>query len=469
MDTWECIYTRRSERRFKGENGRKIPGYHVELILDAARHAFQIEGIPQWRLLFIRDQDTKNLLAEFAEEVAHMIFGQSYEIFSGHLWYLPEERRPAIAEYTQTGELWKYPIESDFIVIPCITKGAWFDSRVPYMEQSTAVGGMAIQNMWLMANKLGWGAGCNAMPLNDIRRRELFSAFTGVPMSWQMCAAYCFGDRTSARSVGPSRASLEGIAFSEHWGNRYIRNGFREGNSPIEIPTKDIEDTIQSVRNCYKFDANVDVEDWKLEKMLHCGIWSPNPENLNHWRHIVIRDQKIKEFVAECTKEAFIQEYTNSYEQTRAHLPQLNEDEIIQFIEWMMKEGWKYPQECSAIILTTFAKDWVEYPHIAGTLPGGIDYVWSTATGCGIQNMRLAATALGLETQINLYPIGEFRRHEQLVTKVGIPWTWVPLTILCVGEKGDAPDFVSEQRVVPPTRNLVFDEHWGVHHEPLDA
>ncbi|MHA1265970.1 MAG: nitroreductase family protein [Candidatus Helarchaeota archaeon] len=468
MNVWECIYTRRSERRFKGERGRKIPGKDIEEILDAARYAFHIENVPQWRFLLIKDQDTKNLLANFAQEVAHMIFGKSYEIFSGHLWYLPVERRPTIAEYTQTGELWKYPIEADFVVIPCITKGAWFDSRVPYMEQATAVGGMAIQNMWLTAHKLGWGAGCNAMPLNDIRRRELFSTFTGVPMSWQMCAAYCFGDRTSARVVGPSRASLEGIAFLEHWGNRFVRSGFHTDLSEIVIPTKDITATIKGVRNCYKFAVDVKVEDWKLEKMIHCGIWSPNPENLNHWRHIVIRDQKTKEFVAQCTKEAYIQEYKASFEQTVAHHPHIPRDQIIEFTEWMLEEGWKYPLECDALILTTFAKDWVEYPHIAGTLPGGIDYIWSTATGCGIQNMRLAAHALGLETQINLYPIAEFRRNEQLVTHLGIPWSWVPLTLLCVGEAGDAPDFITKPRPIPPIENLVFDEHWGIRHQSLD-
>ena len=202
--------------------------------------------------------------------------------------------------------------------------------------------------------------------------------------------------------------------------------------------------------------------------MLHCGIWSPNPENLNHWRHIVIRDPKIKEFIANCTKEAYIQEYTHSFEQTRMHHHHLSDDEVLQYIEWMMEEGWKYPMECDAIILTTFAKDWVEYAHIAGTLPGGIDYIWSTATGCGIQNMRLVAEALGLESQINLYPIAEFRRNEQLMTKLGIPWSWVPLTALCVGEAGDAPDYITKRRPVPPIKNLVFDENWGISHTPLD-
>ncbi|NVM28487.1 MAG: nitroreductase family protein [Candidatus Helarchaeota archaeon] len=467
MNIWECIYTRRSERRFKGDKGRKIPAKEVEEILDAARYAFQIEGIPQWRFLLIFDQDTKNLLAEFAQEVAHMIFGISYEIFGGHIWYLPEDRRPTIAEYTQTGELWKYPIEADFVVIPCITKGAWFDSRVPYMEQSTAVGGMAIQNMWLTANKLGWGAGCNAMPLNDLRRRELFSTFTGVPMSWQMCAAYCFGDKVSARSVGPSRASLEGIAFNEHWGNRFVRSGFRTESSEIVIPTKDVTETIKGVHNCYKFAAGAEVEDWKLEKMLHCGIWSPNPENLNHWRHIVIRDEKTKQYVADCTKEAYVLEHKSSFEKTKNHLPHLSEDQVIEYVEWMMEEGWKYPLECDAIILTTFAKDWVEYAHIGGTLPGGIDYIWSTATGCGIQNMRLAAQALGLETQINLYSIAEFRRNEGLVSQLGIPGSWVPLTMLCVGEAGDAPDFITKKRPKPPVKDVVFDEFWGIRHTPL--
>ncbi|NVM04273.1 MAG: nitroreductase family protein [Candidatus Helarchaeota archaeon] len=465
MDVWECIYTRRSERRFKGEKGKEIPNKDVEKILDSARYAYNISGVPQWRFLLIKDQETKNLLAEFAQEVAHMIFGSSFEVFAGHVWYLPEDRRVGIAEYTQTGELWRYPIESSFIIIPCVTKGAWFDSRLPYMEQSTAIAGMAIQNMWLTAHKLGWGAGCNAMPLNDIRRREIFSAYTGAPMSWQMCAAYCFGDRASARSVGPSRLSLEGVAFSEHWGNRYIRHAFRDDLSELLIPTKNIDDAIKGVKNCYSFNPGAKIPDWKIEKMLHAGIWSPNPENLNHWRHIIIRDEDTKKFLAENTKEAFKILYGGSLETTIAHHPHIPRENIIEFSEWMQKNGWKYMLDADAIILTTFAKDWTEYPHVAGTLPGGIDYIWSTATGTAIQNLRLAANTLGLETQVDLYSIGEFRRREMLVAHLGLPDTWVPLMCLAVGEVGDAPDLIKMERPKFPVKNLVFDEAWGIAHE----
>jgi len=466
MDVWECLYTRRSERRFKGDKGKQIPNKDIEEILESATYAYNIfSGVPQWRFLLIKDQDTKNLLAEFAQEVAHMIFGSSFEIFSGHLWYIPENARLGIAEYTQTGELWKYPIESSFVIIPCVTKGAWFDEKTPYMEQSTAVAGMAIQNMWLTAHKLGWGAGCNAMPLNDVRRREIFSDYTGVPLSWQMCAAYCFGDRTSARTVGPSRCSLEGAAFSEHWGNRYIRYAFRDESSELLIPTKKIEDAIKGVQDCFCFNPGAKVPDWKIEKMIHTAIWSPNPENLNHWRFIIIRDEDTKKFMAENTKETFRLVYGKDLEMTRAHNPHIPDDRIIEFAEWMLEDGWKYIIDADAIILTTFAKDWNEYPHIAGTLPGGIDYIWSTATGTAIQNMRIAANALGLETQIDLYSIGEFRRREQLIAHLGLPDTWVPLMCLCVGEEGDAPDIIKMQRPKSPVKNLVFDEHWGIPHE----
>lgn len=467
MDVWECIYTRRSERRFKGEEGKQIPGKDIETILDAARHAYGINDVPQWRFLLIRDQDTKNLIANFAQEVAHMIFGSSYEVFSGHIWYIPERSRLAIAEYTQTGELWKYPIESSFVIIPCITKGAWFEVRTPYFDQSAAATGMAIQNMWLTAHNLGWGAGCNAMPLNDIRRREIFSAYTGVPLSWQMAAAYCFGDRTSARHVGPSRSSLEGIAFSEHWGVRYIRKAFLEEVEEISVPKKDIMDTIKGVGHCYKFDDSRKVPDWMIEKMIHAAIWTPNPENLNHWRHIIIKDEKTKQFLAESTKEGFKLYYGRSFEELRDHHPHIHEDKLLEYAEWMLEEGWKYPLEADSVILTIFAKDWTEYPHIAGTLPGGTDYIWSTATGTAIQTLRLAANALGLETQIDLYTVGEFRKTDMLITKLGIPDSWIPLTMLAVGYKGDAPDVVQMERPKFPTKNLVFDEVWGIPHETL--
>ncbi|NVM53063.1 MAG: hypothetical protein HWN66_05125, partial [Candidatus Helarchaeota archaeon] len=69
--------------------------------------------------------------------------------------------------------------------------------------------------------------------------------------------------------------------------------------------------------------------------------------------------------------------------------------------------------------------------------------------------------------QINLYSIAEFRRNEGLVSQLGIPGSWVPLTMLCVGEAGDAPDFITKKRPKPPVKDVVFDEFWGIRHTPL--
>ena len=104
-DTFQCIYERRSTRTFI--KGKKIPDDVLGKILDSARYAPTTPtGDYPWRLLVVRDQDTKLLIANCAQEITRVVFGGSYEMFSEHLWYMPRDTRLRVAEYTTSGELW---------------------------------------------------------------------------------------------------------------------------------------------------------------------------------------------------------------------------------------------------------------------------------------------------------------------------------------------------------------------------
>jgi nitroreductase len=465
MRVWDAIYTRRSERKFVP--GKEIPEADMEKILDATRYAWSPFGAPAYRHLLIKDEETKTLIAEFAKEVAHRIFGQSYEIFRGHLWYLPGERVPEIAEYSQTGELWTYPQDCSFVVIPLMTKGSFTDGLFYGIEDiCTLSAGMALENMWLVAHSLGWGSACNAMPLNDIRRREIFYEYCGIPSSWQSMGAFSVGHRAARRASGPSRATVEGIAFEEMWGARYVRRGLRKneesGSAPTKIPDAELDVVMKELASeIYKFDAERSVEFWKIEKMVDAARWAPNPENLNHWRHIIIRDEKTKDFIAQSTREG-LKAMSKSVEDLSAHFYFVPEEDRVAFIEYLIDEGWKFAKECDTIVLTTFARQWAEYAHSVGIIPDRIDYIWASATGCGIQNMRLAAKTLGLDTIMNIFPIGEMRRADVLCTMLGIPQTWVPVSMLHVGYASKKDAWKKVQRPLPSLDALVFDEYWGV-------
>jgi nitroreductase len=76
------VRSRRSIRHF---TGKRIPDEHLELILEAARHAPSPENMLSIRLVVIRDdQEMKEFLADIAQENAQKVFGSSpFELTSG--------------------------------------------------------------------------------------------------------------------------------------------------------------------------------------------------------------------------------------------------------------------------------------------------------------------------------------------------------------------------------------------------
>lgn len=469
MDLWEAIYGRRSIRRFKtDENKRPLPveDEKVEIILESSRWAPSTRNIQPWRFILIKSDAMRHLLADFGREMAHLIFGASAQIFFGHLWYVPKDRWTGIAEYTQTGVLWEYPKEANFIIVPCFNKGAWMDSyaTVGSQDQGWPMScGMALQNMWLTIYSLGLGAGFNAMPLSDARRRELFSELMNIPPSWVPLGAFAVGTPEYARMLGPSRASFEGLVFKEQWGERWTRMGFDESYEVGEIPAMNLSEAIHKRRSIRKFKQGAEVPRWKLEKILDVIKWCPNPENLNHFRFIIVQNEATKNMITEFNREFHDLAYRmGQFQITNGHLEALGipKEDRLEHLEELRKVGWKYPNECDTIIIPCYSRtSWFEYP---GSIAGGIDHIWAAATGAGLQNMWLATHALGLGGAFNVFPMSDIRRQEILCDHIGIPRSWEPLGAFCIG--------VPDENPKPPRRfplsTLVFDEMWGNNYKP---
>jgi len=67
LQSMRWIRERRSIREFTGE---KIPDEHIEMILEAARHAPSPENMLMMRFVVIRDdQEMKEFLADIAQEM----------------------------------------------------------------------------------------------------------------------------------------------------------------------------------------------------------------------------------------------------------------------------------------------------------------------------------------------------------------------------------------------------------------
>jgi len=227
MELLEAIKTRRSVREFTGQ---RIPDEHIEMILDAARYAPSPENLQMWRYIVIReDQEVKDLIAEVSVEFARLVFGgQPYELTGGRLWYLPDHSRPAAFENMRDGGIFRFPKYADTVIVGFSTE-SFHDAYFSYdlhLFGSVAVG-MGMLQMWLMAHSLGYGCCWTSLPITDKRHAEMICDKLGVPRTWEPIGMLCIGVPKEKRMLGPSRFPLEGVVYSERWGNPYRRIAFR--------------------------------------------------------------------------------------------------------------------------------------------------------------------------------------------------------------------------------------------------
>ncbi|TFG26726.1 nitroreductase family protein, partial [Candidatus Thorarchaeota archaeon] len=116
LESLKWIRERRSIREFTGE---RIPDEHIELILEAARHAPSPENMLMVRFVVIRDdQEMKEFLADIAQEMAQTAFGGApFELTSGRNWFIGDPHRAAVYARLRDGELFRYPEKSDAVIL----------------------------------------------------------------------------------------------------------------------------------------------------------------------------------------------------------------------------------------------------------------------------------------------------------------------------------------------------------------
>lgn len=460
MNAFEAIYDRRSARTFDPE--KKIPPATMEKILDTACLASSTpDGTWPWKLIVVRDKATKALIADCAEETARLIFGGSYQIFSEHMWYMPQATRLRVAENTTSGDLWRYPIDADVVVIPVLSRGGWrpgLASLLPHREQLAPYLGFASENMWLAATAFGVGAGFNAMPMQDVRRREVVGEFLGIPPSWEMNGAFAFGYSPSARSGGPSRAPLEGIVFNETWGSSYKRLAFTEDLSGLKMPDAPLFDTMANL-NLVKSFAPGKVAQWKIERIIDTGVWGPTPENAKNWRFIIVRDAESKQFLRDMVSERSHTPFLyNDAEMQHARFWYLGQSERMAKVEESFEEGiggW-YPEADTLIVAVSALHNWLEMPHAEYT-SAARNPNYPLSTGCSVQNMMIAGSALGVGLNFDPTPISDPRDKETFCNYFCIPPSWQPIGVLSLGLRGKPVDRPPQ----PALESVAFEEYWG--------
>jgi nitroreductase len=462
MKTFEAIYGRRSIREFA--RNEQIPESNFERIIRAAGHC-PSDPIGQypWRLILIRDdQGTKDLLADCAKEVAQMVFGTSYEAFGpGHLWYISEDHRLAVAETRITGELWEYPRDADAVFVPVVSKGAWTDTLASYTGKGEYVAqhlGFAVQNMWLTGHSYGVGAGYSGMPSLDVRRREQIAEFLGIPPSWEMTGAFCFGFPSRPRHFGPSRPPIDSVTFSEYWGNCYVREALSEEMPRgMELPVTELEDAIENLNFVEGFE-DADVPQWMVEKVVDAAMWGPVPENSKNWRFIIVRDKDAKRFLSEIVNEKKHEPgFFNSPEHLYGRLQYLPESDRVERMEEFFEAdlgGW-LAQADVLIVVVNNDMAWGDSPGMG--IPGPPPLL-AISAGCCIQNSLIAASALGLGINYDVLAGGAAKTRQLVLDYFGVPASsWYPQGIIGLGKPGKklrAPPR-------PSLESLVYSECWG--------
>jgi len=172
----------------------------------------------------------KDLIAELSMEMAREVFGaQPYELTQGRLWYLPDHLRPTAFEGIRDGSLFAYPKNADTIVIGCASE-SFHDSHLFYalhLFGSVSVA-MGLLQMWLVAHSMGYGVGWMSLAISDARYKEMICERLGIPRTWEPIGILCIGVPEEKRMLGPSRFPMEGVMYSERWGNPYTRVAFRQ-------------------------------------------------------------------------------------------------------------------------------------------------------------------------------------------------------------------------------------------------
>ena len=459
MNTFEAIYERRATRNF--EKGKEVPEETWGKIIDACRYALPSPTMDfPWRMLVVRDQDIKTMVANYAQEITKGAFGSSYELFRQHVWYQSDSTALRVAEYVTTGELWRYPEDAHVVVFPCLSRG---DSGISHSvvlrwkEQTSPYLGFAAMNMWLVATALGIGAGYNAIPLSDGRRRDELQTVLGIPPSWEATGAFSFGIGSRTRLSGPSRGAFEALVFSEYWGNPWVRLAYRQGNyPPIPSPDKDLLAVVKNPRFVRNFRPGK-IDEWMLEKVLTTAHWGPSPENFKQWRFIVIRERAGIDFIKHIVEEWKHAPWTyNSPEWLTSQLWYLKEEERLGKADDRREKLGEWYDNADTLVIPMTSTGWrdAEYTGRRGAWPHTAGHI---ATGCGIQNMILAATALDLGVHFDSNPIADVAAEELLREYFGIPSSWSPLGVMALGLPGEK----MERPPVPPLEVVTFEETWG--------
>ena len=227
------------------------------------------------------------------------------------------------------------------------------------------------------------------------------------------------------------------------------------------------------------YDTKRQVSDELLYQIIEAGGYAPSAENQQPWRLIIVRDRakqrRIGQIAVDRTIELFGRITPRQELERRLEYVQATPSRE-RTIDWLITgRRFEYikgePETDGAPILLVLA---VESTHVGNSQPtlrgtGGV-YGWSSyrhaviAGSMLMENMMLAATALGLGSCVSSVQLDHFDDVREISEMLGIPHPhWIPILCLAIG-------YPKYPRVRGPPRHtpeeITFVDKWGANWQP---
>jgi nitroreductase len=213
MDILEIISTRKSIRNYSVE---PIPDELIDRILEAARWAPTGENHQPWRLIVIRNPETKKKIGELARIGTGSFMTTEYCMgrMSQFEGIRDKRQRERVGKFMVTGEVSAFLGRAPLIIAVC---GRCSALDTPYDLSA------CIENMLLEAHSLGLGACWANGPVAAIRNEIKMKELLGIPQGmgkWKLLAMISFGWPERPRKHPRPKLPLKEIVYWEKFGER---------------------------------------------------------------------------------------------------------------------------------------------------------------------------------------------------------------------------------------------------------
>ena len=232
--------------------------------------------------------------------------------------------------------------------------------------------------------------------------------------------------------------------------------------------------TIKNRRAIRDYDTKRDVPDELVYQVIEAGGFAPSAENQQPWRVIVVRDKKIQEFIGQKAVDRTIELFGRATprEELERRLSYIKSKSSLERTIDILISGERFeyikgnPETYGAPVLLVLAIDQTHVGNSQATLRGtGGVYGWSSprhaviAGAMMMQNMTLAAAALGLGSCISSVQLDHFDDVGEISEMLEIPYPhWVPILCLTLG-------YALNERTLGPPRQppeeVAFLNKWG--------